>query len=74
MIARRQNETVRSSRTSPLVAVSKARVWASEGWHVTIIDGDGKIFEQSRFDELWGNGGPGDRKPPTVELTRPAND
>jgi hypothetical protein len=27
-------------RSSMLVAVAKARVWASEGWKVTIIVGD----------------------------------
>lgn len=74
MIARRENETVRSKRSSPLIAVSKARVWASEGWHVTIIDGDGKIFEQSRFDELWGDSDRGDGKPRTIAPAPPAND
>ncbi len=29
-------------RSSMLVAVAKARVWASEGWKVTIVVGDEK--------------------------------
>jgi hypothetical protein len=37
IVAERGNETVRMDRTSSLMAVAKARVWASEGWNVTII-------------------------------------
>jgi len=37
IVAERENETVRMDRVSRLVAVAKARVWASEGWDVTII-------------------------------------
>jgi hypothetical protein len=40
IVAERQDETVRMDRSSMLVAVAKARVWASEGWKVTIIVGD----------------------------------
>jgi hypothetical protein len=40
IVAERKNETVRMDRSSMLVAVAKARVWASEGWKVTIIVGD----------------------------------
>lgn len=38
IVAERDNETVQMDRSSSLVAVAKARVWASEGWDVTIID------------------------------------
>ena len=38
--AERENETVRMDRTSSLMAIAKARVWASEGWDVTIIVGE----------------------------------
>jgi len=43
IVAERENETVRMDRMSSLMAVAKARVWASEGWEVTIIvrDEDG---------------------------------
>ena len=37
IVAERGNETVRMDRSSSLMAVAKARVWASEGWDVTII-------------------------------------
>ena len=37
IVAERGNETVRMDRSSSLMAVAKARVWASEGWQVTII-------------------------------------
>ena len=37
IVAERDNETVRMDRMSSLMAVAKARVWASEGWDVTII-------------------------------------
>ena len=40
IVAERQDEIVRMDRSSMLVAVAKARVWASEGWKVTIIVGD----------------------------------
>jgi hypothetical protein len=37
IVAERGNETVRMDRSSSLMALAKARVWASEGWEVTII-------------------------------------
>jgi hypothetical protein len=37
IVAERGNETVRMDRASSLMALAKARVWASEGWQVTII-------------------------------------
>ena len=37
IVAERENETVRMDRMSSLMAMAKARVWASEGWEVTII-------------------------------------
>jgi hypothetical protein len=40
IVAERDNETVRMRRTSSIMAIAKARVWASEGWDVTIIDDD----------------------------------
>jgi hypothetical protein len=40
IVAERNDETVRMDRSSALVAVAKAKVWASEGWKVTIIVGD----------------------------------
>jgi hypothetical protein len=40
IVAERGNETVRMDRSSSLMAVAKARVWASEGWEVTISVSD----------------------------------
>jgi hypothetical protein len=37
IVAERESETVRTKRNSSLIAIANARVWASEGWSVTII-------------------------------------
>jgi hypothetical protein len=52
MTAERDTETVKSERTSVIIAVAKARVWASEGWQVTITTDDGKVFAPAAFDAL----------------------
>jgi hypothetical protein len=52
IIAERDNETMRSSRSSVWVAVAKGRVWASEGWRVVITDEAGRDFPSDQFDEL----------------------
>jgi hypothetical protein len=43
IVAERDNETVRMDRASSLIALAKARIWASEGWDVTIIVGDQEL-------------------------------
>jgi hypothetical protein len=43
IVAERENETVRMDRASSLIAIAKARVWASEGWEVTIVVRDQEI-------------------------------
>jgi hypothetical protein len=40
IVAERESETVRMKKNSSLIAIANARVWASEGWKVTIIVGD----------------------------------
>ena len=40
IVAERERETVRMKRDSSLIAIAKARVWASEGWSVTIVVSD----------------------------------
>ncbi|MFL6826720.1 MAG: hypothetical protein ACJ8E2_09680 [Bradyrhizobium sp.] len=40
IVAERDTETVRMKRNSSLVAIAKARVWASEGWNVTVVVDD----------------------------------
>ena len=52
IVAERGNETVRMDRTSSLMAVAKARVWASEGWHVTIIVQDQEQLDYANSDRL----------------------
>ena len=52
MTAERDTETVKSERTSVIIAVAKARVFASEGWHVTITTDDGRVFAPAAFDTL----------------------
>ena len=37
IVAKRDSETVTMQRNSSLIAIAKARVWASEGWNVTVI-------------------------------------
>ena len=37
IVAKRDSETVTMQRDSSLIALAKARVWASEGWNVTIV-------------------------------------
>jgi len=50
MLAIRHNETIKSERSSAYITLSKARVWLSEGWTVTITDPDGKRFAVSEFE------------------------
>jgi hypothetical protein len=40
VVAKRDTETVRMKRNSSLVAIAKARVWASEGWNLTVVVDD----------------------------------
>jgi len=52
IVAERENETVRMDRASSLMAVAKARVWASEGWDVTIIVRDEDELASAPTDRL----------------------
>ncbi len=52
MIAERGNETVKSERISSLITMARARVWASEGWQVTITNDEGKVFAPAEFENL----------------------
>jgi hypothetical protein len=52
MVATRYNETIKSERSSAYITLSKARVWLSEGWSVTITDPGGKKFAVSEFETL----------------------
>ena len=52
IVAERDNETVRMDRMSSLMALAKARVWASEGWDVTIIVRDEDELSLAQADRL----------------------
>ena len=52
IVAERDNETVRMDRMSSLMALAKARVWASEGWEVTIIVRDEDELASAQTDRL----------------------
>ena len=48
MVAERDDHKVTKERTSALILLANARVWASEGWQVVITDADGKQHLLSR--------------------------
>jgi hypothetical protein len=50
MVAKQYNETIKCERSSAYITLSKARVWLSEGWTVTITDDDGKRFSVTEFE------------------------
>jgi hypothetical protein len=52
MVAARENQTIRNERTSALITLANARVWASEGWQVTITDADGNEFDPAGFENV----------------------
>ena len=52
IVAERENETVRMDRMSSLMALAKARVWASEGWEVTIIVRDEDELASAQSERL----------------------
>ena len=52
IVAIRENEKVSCERNSVLIAIAKARVWASEGWEVVITDEEGNTLEPAEFDKL----------------------
>jgi hypothetical protein len=52
IVAERENQKLQSERASVLIAIAKARVWASEGWQVVVTDGSGTAFVPEEFDDL----------------------
>jgi hypothetical protein len=52
VVMKKDNQTIKLERNSLLIAVAKARVWAEEGWQVTVTDGDDKVIDPSEFDRL----------------------
>ncbi len=54
MVAERDNQRVTKERNSALILLANARVWASEGWQVSITDADGKEFDPAAFENWLG--------------------
>jgi hypothetical protein len=52
IVAEKDDQIVRAERDSLLIAIAKARVWTSEGWHVVVTDDDGKALDPAEFDKL----------------------
>ena len=52
MVAERDNESIRYTRASALIAVAKAKIYIEEGWKTYIVDEQGRNFEQAEFHLL----------------------
>ena len=50
IVAVRENETVSWEQMSELIAIAKARVWASEGWQVVVTDDEGRPLDAAKFE------------------------
>ena len=53
IVAQKDDTTVRSERKSLLIAAAKARIWADEGWDVSVTDAEGKKLERAELDGLF---------------------
>jgi hypothetical protein len=53
IVATKEDETMRWARQSLLIAAAKARVWASEGWHVVVTDGEERTLDPDDFEKLF---------------------
>jgi hypothetical protein len=51
MVAKRNCDTVRYQRTSALFVLANARIWASEGWQVTITNAEGQELAPAEFEQ-----------------------
>jgi hypothetical protein len=53
IVAQKDETTVRSERNSLLIAAAKARIWAEEGWNVSVTDSEGKKLDRAELDGLF---------------------
>ena len=53
IVAQKDEVTVRSARNSLLIAAAKARIWAEEGWDVSVTDDDGKKLDRAELEGLF---------------------
>jgi hypothetical protein len=58
IVAQKDDATIRSERESLLIAAAKARVWAREGWEVSVTDSEGKRLDRVELDSLFAAGPP----------------
>ena len=52
LTAERDNQTFTRERSSAYIVLANARAFASEGWQVRIIDGEGKQFGPAEFEDF----------------------
>jgi hypothetical protein len=50
--ASKDSKSQRTLYINPALAVAKARGLSRRGWHVHVVDADGRMFYQEQFDEL----------------------
>jgi hypothetical protein len=48
----KDSESKRTLYTNPVIAVARARGLSEAGWHVHVVDADGRIFYPEEFDHL----------------------
>jgi hypothetical protein len=53
IVAQKDEVTVRSERRSLLIAAAKARIWAEEGFDVSVTDSEGKKLDRAELDLLF---------------------
>ena len=53
IVAQKDEVTVRSERRSLLIAAAKARIWAEEGFDVSVTDSEGKKLDRAELDYLF---------------------
>lgn len=53
IVAQKDEVTIRSERNSLLIAAAKARIWAEEGWDVSVTDDDGKKLDRAELEGLF---------------------
>jgi protein-L-isoaspartate O-methyltransferase len=52
IVAEKDGKIVTTERASALIAAARARVWSSEGWNVDVTDGNGKLIDPAKLDQL----------------------
>ena len=56
IVAQKDDATMRSERESLLIAAAKARIWAEEGWEVSVTDSEGRRLDRVELDRLFAAG------------------